>query len=82
MTTYHALALSHPNSIQKIYDNIHMLMDPYYYIPSIIFNMDETWVAPRRRRSVQSLSRIRQTCLLFRTQHLTGRTSPSSDASP
>ena len=51
MTEYKALALSDRESIQKMFDNIHMLMRRYKYIPSLILNMDESWVATEKKVS-------------------------------
>lgn len=51
MTEYKALALSDRESIQKIFDNIHMLMRRYKYSPSLIQNMDESWVATEKKVS-------------------------------
>lgn len=53
MTTYDALALSDRESIQKMYDNIRMLMERYKYRPSLIFNMDESWVATEKKVSAE-----------------------------
>lgn len=49
MTEYEALALSDRESIQKLYDNIRMLMESYGYSPAIILNMDESWVATEKK---------------------------------
>lgn len=51
MTEYKALTLSDRESIQKIFDNIHMLMRRYKYSPSLIQNMDESWVATEKKVS-------------------------------
>ena len=51
MTEYKALSLSDRESIQKMFDNIHMLMDRYNYSPTLILNMDESWVATEKKVS-------------------------------
>ena len=51
MTEYKALALSDRESIQKMFDNIHILMERYNYSPSLILNMDESWVATEKKVS-------------------------------
>ena len=51
MTEYQALALSDRESIQKLYDNIRMLMERYGYSPALILNMDESWVATEKKVS-------------------------------
>ena len=51
ITEYKALTLSDRESIQKIFYNIHMLMRRYKYSPSLIQNMDESWVATEKKVS-------------------------------
>lgn len=56
MTEYKALALSDRESIQKMFDNIHMFMGRYNYSPSLILNMDESWVATEKKVSAEYIT--------------------------
>ena len=51
LTEYQALAMSNREAIQKMYDNIKMLMNRYGFRPSMIVNMDESWVATEKKVS-------------------------------
>lgn len=51
LTDYQAMALSNREAIQKMYDNLRLLMERYGYRPEMILNMDETWAATEKKVS-------------------------------